>query len=142
MSEKLVFMDAPNLKKWLTELDSLSKTGLDEAVKAGLLESKRLITQQLEAEMEKHYRTGVTIESLDTTQKVNVNGYEYYVSVGFHISQGGLASIFLMKGTPKQAPDVHLYDAVFGKETSRKVRKIQMDHVKRVMQKYLGGFTK
>lgn len=142
MSEKLVFMDTPNLKKWLTELDSLSTTGIDEAVKAGLLESKRLITQQLEAEMEKHYRTGITIESLDTTQKVYVEGYEYYVSVGFHISQGGLASIFLMKGTPKQAPDTHLYEAVFGKETARKVRKIQMDEVKLVMRKYLGDFTK
>lgn len=142
MARGIIFMTTPDMKKWLTELDNLSSTGIDEAVKAALLESKQLITKQLEAEMEKHYRTGVTIESLDTSLKVYVTGYEYYLSVGFHISQGGLASIFLMYGTPKQAPDTHLYDAVFGKETKNKIRKIQMDHVKRVMQKYLGGFTK
>lgn len=142
MAEKLIFMQTPNMKKWLTDLDTLSKTGLDEAVKAALLESKRLITEQLQAEMERHNRTGITVGSLDTTNTVYVMGYEYSVSVGFHISQGGLASIFLMHGTPKQSPDIRLYDAVFGKGTQRKVRNIQQTHVKRVMQKYLGDLTK
>lgn len=142
MAEKLIFMQTPNMKKWLTDLDTLNNKGLDEAVKAALLESKRLITEQLQARMDFHNRTGVTIGSLDTEQKVYVQGFEYSVAVGFHISQGGLASIFLMHGTPKQAPDMHLYDAVFGKGTQRKVRSIQQTHVKRVMQKYLGDLTK
>ena len=142
MAEKLIFMQTPNMKKWLTDLDTLSKTGLDEAVKAALLESKQLVTQQLETEMQRHNRTGITIGSLDTEQKVYVQGFEYSVSVGFHISQGGLASIFLMYGTPKQAPDTQLYNAVFGKATQRKIRDIQHTAVKRAMQKYLGDLTK
>lgn len=142
MAQKLIFMQTPNMKKWLTDLDTLSKTGLDEAVKAALLESKQYVTDLLKAEMERHNRTGITVGSLDTEQKVYVTGFEYSVSVGFHVSQGGLASIFLMYGTPKQAPDTRLYDAVFGKGTQRKVRDIQHTHVKRVMQKYLGDLTK
>jgi len=142
MAQKLIFMQTPNMKKWLTDLDTLSKTGLDEAVKAALLESKRLITEQLQSRMEIHKRTGTTVDSLDTENKVYIMGYEYSVSVGFHISQGGLASIFLMHGTPKQSPDTQLYDAVFGKGTQLKVRKIQQTHVKRVMQKYIGDWAK
>lgn len=142
MAQKLIFMQTPNMKKWLTDLDTLSNTGIEEAVKAALLESKKLVTEQLQARMQTHNRTGITIGSLDTEQKVYVQGFEYSVDVGFHISQGGLASIFLMYGTPKQTPDTQLYEAVYGKGTQRKVRDIQHTHVKRVMQKYLGDMTK
>lgn len=141
VNAKLMFMQTPNMKKWLTDLDTLSKTGLDEAVKAALLESKRLVTEKLQARMEIHNRTGITADSLDTEQKVYVTGYEYSVDVGFHISRGGLPSIFLMHGTPKQTPDTQLYDAVFGKGTQREIRNIQHTHVKRVIQKYLGDLT-
>lgn len=142
MAEKLVFINTPDMKKWLTDLEALNKNGLDEAVKNALIESKQYITDLLIAEMEKHNRTGITVGSLDTERKVYVNGFTYSIPVGFHISQGGLASIFLMHGTPKQSPDSRLYDAVFGKATARKVREIQHEQVKRVLHKYLGDMLK
>ena len=142
MAEKLVFLNTPNMKKWLTDIESLNKRGLEEAVTAALIESKKYITELLEAEMQNHIRTGITLESLDTEQKVNVNGFKYSIPVGFHIREGGLASIFLMHGTPRQAPDQRLYDAVYGRGTRTRVMQIQQEQVKRVLQKYLGDMLK
>lgn len=138
MAKKLVFLDMPNMTKWITDLDSLTKRGLEEAVKNALIESKQYITQMLEAEMQTHNRTGITLDSLDTETKVDVNGFKYSIPIGFNLRQGGLASLWLMHGTPKQAPDQRLYDAVYGKGTQKRVKQIQQEQVKRVLQKYLG----
>lgn len=142
MAKKLVFLDMPNMSKWLTDLDSLSKRGLEEAVKAALIESKQYITQLLQSEMQTHNRTGITLDSLDTETKVNVNGFIFSIPIGFNLRQGGLASLWLMHGTPKQAPDQRLYDAVYGKGTQKRVKQIQQEQVKRVLQKYLGDMLK
>lgn len=142
MSNQLVFMTTPNMKQWLTDLDGLSKTGLDEAVRGALTESHKYITPLLQAEIEKHRRTGDTENSLDTNPVVNKQGDTYSIDIGFHISQGGLPSIFLMHGTPKQAPDTQLYEAVFGKKTAREIKKLQQTYVKQALQKYLGDLTK
>lgn len=142
MANKFVFMVTPNMKKWLTDLDGLSKTGLDEAVRNALIESHKYITPLLQAEIEKHRRTGRTAKSLDTNPVVNKQGDLYSIDIGFHISQGGLPSIFLMHGTPRQAPDTQLYEAVFGKKTARELKNLQHTYVKRALQKYLGDLTK
>lgn len=142
MANKLVFMVTPNMKRWLTDIDGLSKTGLDEAVRAALIESHNYITPLLQAEIEKHRRTGRTENSLDTNPVVTQQGDTFSIDIGFHISQGGLPSIFLMHGTPKQAPDTQLYEAVFGKKTAREIKNLQHTHVKQALQKYLGDLTK
>ena len=137
MAKKVVFMVTPNMKKWLTDLDGLSKTGLDEAVTKALIESHKYITPLLQAEIEKHRRTGRTARSLDTNPVVNKQGNLYTIDIGFHISQGGLPSIFLMHGTPRQAPDTQLYEAVFGKKTARELKNLQHKYVKEALGKYL-----
>lgn len=142
MAKKVVFMVTPNMKKWLTDLDGLSKTGLEEAATAALTETHKYITPLLQAEIEKHRRTGRTENSLDTNPVVNKQGDLYSIDIGFHISQGGLPSIFLMHGTPKQAPDMQLYNAVFGKQTAKKIKDLQHTYVKQALQKYLGDMTK
>lgn len=142
MANKVVFMITPNMKKWLTDLDELSKTGIEEAVTAALTESNKYITSLLQSEIERHRRTGRTENSLDLTAEVTKQGNTYITAIGFHISQGGLPSIFLMHGTPKQAPDTQLYEAVYGKKTAKKIKDLQHTHVKQALQKYLGDLTK
>ena len=136
MAQKLVFMNTPAMKKVLTSLEAMSREGLNEAVTGALIECHKYVTPKLEAEIEKHFRTGRTANSLDTNPKVNYQGDYISIGVGFHITQGGLASIFLMYGTPKMAPDINLYNAVYGPETKKQLRKIQRDYVTKTFYKY------
>ena len=139
MANKLIFMQTPNMKKLLTQFEELSSKGLQEAIKGALIESHKYITPLLLQQIEKHRQTGRTENSLDEIPRVTVEGNKISMPVGFHISQGGLPSIFLMYGTPKMPPDTALYNAVFGDETKREIAKIQREYVKRAMQKYLNG---
>jgi len=139
MANKLVFIQTPNMKKLLTEFDELSNKGMQEAIKGALIESHKYITPLLRQQIEKHRKTGRTENSLDETPRVTVEGNKISIGVGFHISQGGLPSIFLMYGTPKQAPDTALYNAIFGGEVKKEIAKIQRNYVKKAMQKYLNG---
>lgn len=84
---------------------------------------------------------------------VQVEGTTYYINVGFDVSNGGLASIFLMYGSPKHVitryhgkkkstwnhpgmdADQVLYDLVFGKTTKQEIAKIQ----KKVFEKRMEG---
>lgn len=142
MAKQPLFMVTPNMQKWLTDLDALSRTGLEEAVTNALKESHNYITPLLQAEIEKHRRTGRTENSLDTNPVVNKRGDLFNIEIGFHISEGGLPSIFLMHGTPKQAPDTQLYNAVFGKATAKKLKDAQHTAVKQALQKYIGDWAK
>ena len=96
---------------------------------------------------------GKTAESLLKNEKVQVEGTTYYIHVGFDVSNGGLASIFLMYGSPKHTitryhgkkktswnhpgmdADAVLYDLVFGPATKTEIEKIQ----KKVFKKRMEG---
>lgn len=136
---KLIFMTTPNLTKMLTDFEELSREGLIEAIKGALIESHNYITPMLKQQIEKHRRTGITENSLEETPRVTVEGDKIYMPLGFNLSNGGLASLFLMYGTPKMPPDTALYDAIFGDNVKKEVAKIQRNYVKKAMQKYLNG---
>ncbi|MDE6777235.1 MAG: hypothetical protein K2J25_04775 [Oscillospiraceae bacterium] len=59
--------------------------------------------------------------------------------VGFHISDGGLPSIFLMYGTPSIEPDNNLKEAIYGTKTKNEIKKIQREvyekSIERAMKK-------
>lgn len=67
------------------------------------------------------YSTGTTLDSLYTDKTVHWHGDTAYIDVGFSIRKGGLASIFLMYGTPRMKKDQKLYDAFFSKKTKNEV---------------------
>lgn len=138
MSQKLLFMQTPDFKKMLSDIDKLSSTGIDEAVRSALIECHQYVTPLMKQAISRHRLTGITEASLDETPVVNVSGFEYSIDVGFHVSKGGLPSIFLIRGTPKINPDQQLYDAVYGRTTKNKLYEIQLKHVKDVLQKYMG----
>lgn len=124
------------------------------AVTEALQESYNYVTSHLEDQIEQHHRTGRTAESLLKNEKVQVDGLTHYIYVGFSIYDGGLASTFLLYGTPKHTvwrpkkdgsmlyfdhpgmdADQVLYDLVFGKTTKQEIEKIQ----KRVFEKRMEG---
>ena len=84
-------------------LDKFEKMDLavGPAVTEALQKSCDYVTSHLEDQIEQHHRTGRTAESLLKNEKVQVEGTTYFINVGFDVSNGGLASIFLMYGSRK-----------------------------------------
>ena len=124
MAKAKLRLEFTGLEEYAKKLEKLGKTdALKRAVEKALEDSAQLIYIQLEAEMKRHRRTGKTAESL-IPPKVEWSGTTASVKVGFDLAHGGLPSIFLMYGTPKQAKDQKLYNAIFGSTTKKKIKQI------------------
>lgn len=77
-------------------------------------------------------RTGNTQKSIMFGDEVVWDGYEAEVGVGFDVRHGGLASVFIMYGTPKHMignwehpgvkADKKLYNDFFGSKAKKQVR--------------------
>lgn len=139
MSKKnKVTIDFKGFEEYAEKLDKLGGD-LKSAVDKALLESKDFVDDQLHAQMKKHHRTGNTEDTIKDNAKVEWSGSLASVDVGFSISHGGLASIFLMYGTPRAQPDRKLYNAIYGRTTKRKVREIQEEIFTKAIKEKMGG---
>lgn len=111
----------------------LQKAGgrLDVAAERALRDTHAVVTERVDRAMAaSRYNvrpgiTGATAGSVHRDPTVEWSGDAASVPVGWSISGGGLASVFLMYGTPSIAPDRTLYDAVFGGGTRRKAAEAQ-----------------
>lgn len=90
-----------------------------------LRETHKVITKKAETAIAPHKQTGATEKSLVRNAEIKWAGSEASVRTGFSIRQGGLASIFLMYGTPRMKKDQNLYNAFFGNKTKKEVTEIQ-----------------
>ena len=98
MATKLEF-DFPMLKKLQKQLEEIGGNALDVAVDKAITDSHAFVTNQLEDAIAPHQKTGRTERSLDKKADIIKAGTSYSADVGFHITEGGLPSIFLMYGT-------------------------------------------
>ncbi len=105
----------------LKKLDGDIKGVTEKALK----ETYSFITNKADKAIKPHRYSGQTEKSLKRNSEVEWVGSLASVDVGFSISNGGLASIFLMYGTPKMKKDQNLYNAFFGKKTREEVMKMQ-----------------
>ena len=121
----------------MAKLDELSHHGILEGTKNALIETHKLVTPKLEEAIKKHHRTGDVEASLVRTPKLNVVGTMVSIDIGFDLDNGGLPSIWLMHGTPRQAPDKNLYQALYGHKTASEVAHVQYHAVKDVIDKYM-----
>ena len=99
------------------------KTAVESALKA----THALVTPKLEAAIKPHKQTGDTEASLGRNPEIEWDGVKAAVPVGFKIRNGGLASIFLMYGTPRMQPDKALYNAIYGASTLKEVSQKQAE---------------
>lgn len=143
MATKFEF-DFPMLKKLQKQLEEIGGNALDEAVDKAITDSHAFVTKQLEDAIAPHQKTDRTERSLDKKADIIKTGTSYSADVGFHITEGGLPSIFLMYGTkvhgqPHIAPDKKLYNAIYGTATKEKVKEIQaqafFETIEKVMKK-------
>lgn len=123
---------------WSPYLEKLQKVGsmdfLQETVEKALTDSKEYVTANLHKDMKKHKRTGRTEATIDDDSGVEWSGTLAEIKVGFNISKGGLASVFLMYGTPRMQPDRKLYNDVYGAATQRKISEIQKEVFESALQ--------
>lgn len=84
-----------------------------------------IITQKAEEAITPHNKTRQTEKSLRKEAEIEWEGTIASVKTGFSISEGGLASIFLMYGTPRQGKDQKMYNAFWSKSTRDEVQKAQ-----------------
>ena len=120
------------------KIESLSnKNTLKNVADKSLKKTHNYLTPQIETTFKKHNRTGRTLESLRKDDSTEWSGDIGSVDVGFDIKNGGLASIFLMYGTPRMKPDKELYNLFYGSKIKKEVFKIQEDIFNDELQKLL-----
>lgn len=76
----------------------------EKTVANALLKSGEAATEEFKNVIKKHHYSGLTEETLKTDLAVKHEGVKITLQTGFDINKGGLASILLDKGTPKNKP--------------------------------------
>lgn len=138
-------MDFSGFNTMLKELERLGADA-DKIADKALEKTFDIITQKAKDAAnpanypaEGKYSSGRTAKSLKTTCKIYWHGTEAEVEVGYSIKAGGLQSIFMIYGTPKQMKVQKMYDAFFSEKTLKEVREAQreilLDAMREVMQK-------
>lgn len=100
-------MGKSNCKITLTGYDDIIRDlerigeNVPECVAEALDEVEKASYEQYQDVIEKHRYSGLTEESL-VHKKAEYDGVKVTLQTGFDIKKGGLAAIFLDRGTPKQ----------------------------------------
>lgn len=94
----------------------------------GLTETHKIVTKKANEAVQNSnlpakgkYSTGLTKKTLKKEANITWNSTEASVEVGFSISKGGLASIFMIYGTPRYMKNQKMYNAFWSKKTHDEV---------------------
>lgn len=142
-----VTIDFKGFEELAARLDELSEgDGIKQGVEAGLKASKQLVNSNLKkaivkGNLPKHgkYSHGGTEKSIDKSFKVDWTGTQGEIKIGFDFKKSGLTSIMLMYGTPKMKPVKGLKNAIYGNATKNKMREVQEEAIKKVIDRLVGG---
>ncbi len=123
----------------LNKLNGNVKSISEKALK----KTHKIITQKAQDAITQHNDTYQTEKTLRKEAEIKWDGTIASVKIGFSISEGGLASIFLMFGTQSHAvsnqygknlgvaeetkKDAKMYNAFFGSSTRREVAEAQKE---------------
>ncbi len=105
----------------LTKLNGDVKSITEKALK----KTHSIITEKAEEAIAPHKETGLTEKSLHRQANIEWAGTLASVETGFSIREGGLASIFLMYGTPRMKKDQKLYNAFWSNSTKNEITEAQ-----------------
>ncbi len=77
---------------------------IPKAIEKAVIKSSELATQEYLKVVDKHRYSGLTEDSIEMNLNVKNDGEKITLQTGFDISKGGVASIWLDRGTPVQKP--------------------------------------
>ena len=118
---ELSFPGMQQMQNQLRELNGDLKKVAEKALK----ESHDYVTPKLHEDMLRHKKTGKTEQSIIDTAKIDWTGTTASVAIGFNLKDGGMPSIFLMRGTPRTRPDTKLRNDVYGPKTKKEIQELQ-----------------
>ena len=125
-------LDFSGLDKMIEDMHKM-EADVKGVAETALTKSRDYINDNLKTAMQSHIRTGKTLGSLKNAT-VEWSGTVAKIPVGFDIANGGIASIFLMYGTPRMKKDTKLYKAIYGKETKEKVQEIMKEEFQKALE--------
>lgn len=143
MARNRMTLDFKGVDKYLEQLKK-TEGAAERAVDKALKETQELIADKAAAAIEPHNKSHITADQIIRDGDVTWTQEVAEISVGFKISDEngnlpGLPSIFLMYGTEqggqtRTEADQKLYDAVYGKDTKKEVRKLQQAAFDRILE--------
>lgn len=139
MAKKTIGLDYSEFSILTKQLEAMNGD-IKKTTELALKKSQRYVHQKLGQEMNKHNQTFQTVKSLVDNPSVTwVGGTKAEIPVGFSIREGGLASIFLMYGTPRMKKDTALYNAIYGNKTNDELVALQSEVFFEEIGKLTGG---
>lgn len=131
----LQFEGFDELAAQIEQLGGDLRSATENALKA----SKQAVTPGIDQAINKHRLTGDTERSLDKKIRVEWEGTTASIDIGFHISQGGLPSVFLMYGTPRVKKDTKLYNSIYGSKVKKQIAEVQKEVFQKMIARRMGG---
>lgn len=136
----LEFSGFDEILKKLNALNANTQKIAEEA----LIKTHEIVTSKAEAAIQKanlpakgQFSSGRTEASLQTFPRIEWNGTEGAVHVGFNIKKGGLPSIFMMYGTPRYMKVQAVYDAFWSDQTQGEIALAQQEIFTNALEKLL-----
>lgn len=133
MAKKKFTLSFEGLEEYIQKLESLGEN-IKPVVNDCLEATHALVTKQAHESMVKHRRSGRTEGSIKDNAEINWEGHIASIDAGFDIANGGLASVFLMYGTPRMKKDTKVYNAIYGVATRKKVAELQKEIFSKAIQ--------
>ena len=133
-------IDFDGFDQMIKQFEEMEKD-LKPAVEKALEASFEAVTPGIKKIIPSHRETGSTEDSLIKTPVIKWDGNVGEVKVGFDLTKD-VASQFLIygakasaTGVPYRAPDMKLWNAIFGSEVKKKVAEIQKEVFERELMK-------
>ena len=145
MSKNKIGLQVSGLDEYMAKLDEIGGSkAIKKGVEKGLIEAKKIGTPKIQASISKlpaggKYSTGKTEKSLDTNLTVDWEGTAASIDVGFNLKESGDTSIFLMHGTPINAPIKGLKTAVYGQKTQKEIKAAEIKAINEVITEIMNG---
>ena len=137
MAKNKIGLELAGFEELISDRDALNGD-IKGAVSDSLKVAHETVTPKVQADMKRHKRTGRTADAIVTTSGVQWEGTTASIDVGFRF-QKGLASVFLMYGTPRMKKDTKLYNDIYGSKTKKEIAAKQEKILLGAIQKRMGG---
>lgn len=136
MAKNKIGLELKGFEEWIERLENLGGD-VKEAAEDSLQVAYSTITPKVIADMKKHKRTGRTAGAIVKKSDVKWEGTTASIDVGFKFPEG-LASVFLMYGTPRMKKDTKLYNDIYGSRVKKEIAKKQEEIFTGMIER-LGG---